>query len=307
MVNHFLTIADYSSEKLHELLYQAIELKKLYKDGGRDLCAAGKTIAIFFEKPSCRTRVSFETLANQLGAATIYLKPEDVGSLGQREPIKDLMRVMNGMVDMFVGRVFKHSDLVELAKWATIPVVNALCDKYHPCQGMADIMTAYEHLGDLKGKKLTYIGDGNNVSASLAWACFKFGMTFCVARPDGYDMPAELYQQLKSQGATDENIIVTTDPKASVENADVIYTDTWVSMGQEEEKAKRIKDFQGYQVNMDLVKLANDNVKVMHCLPAYRDLEITDEVIESPYSVIFDEAENRLHFQRMLVKDLLQR
>jgi ornithine carbamoyltransferase len=305
MIKHFLSIEDYTSDELRLLLDQTVQLKQLYRDGGRDLCMAGKTMAMLFEKPSSRTRISFQAGAAQLGGSAIYIRQEDIGGLGQREPISDLTRVLNGYVDVIVARTFSHQSVLELARYATVPVINALTDMSHPCQAMADMLTILEHLGRLEGVTLAYIGDGNNVAVSLALACSRLGLNFIIACPNNYSLPNEFLARMKPQIETGQ-LSVLSDPFEAVKNADVVYTDTWVSMGQEDEKKQRVNDFKDYQVNRELMKAAGENARVMHCLPAYRGLEITDEVIESPRSIIFDQAENRLHFQRALLKYLLQ-
>ncbi len=299
----FIETLDYSSQQLKELLSESARLKKLYKKGGSDLCLAHKTLAMLFEKPSLRTRISFEVAMTNLGGHAIYVKPEDIGGIGKREPVKDIARVLSRYVDGIMARTFAHSVVVELAQYATIPVINALTDWSHPCQAMADVLTIQEHFGKLDGIKIAFIGDGNNVARSLAFACAKLGMKFVVASPAGYELDKETIATAnKIAAGTAEQI---KNPKEAVADADVIYTDTWVSMGQEDEKQKRIKDFAGYQVDANLVKTAPKHVKIMHCLPAYRGLEITGEAAESPNSIIFDQAENRLHFQRALLKKLM--
>jgi len=302
-MQHFLSINQHSSDQLHELLDLSAELKTLYKTGGRDLCLAGKTLAMLFEKTSLRTRVSFHVAMVDLGGDAIYLKPEDIGIIGKREPAKDMARVFSRYVHGIMARTFAHETIVELARFATVPVINALSDWSHPCQAMADMLTIREHCGPLAGLKLAFVGDGNNVARSLAFACAKFGMKFVCAAPAGYQLDAATINEANAiaRGCA----VQTTDPAAAVKDAHIIYTDTWVSMGQEDEKEKRIRDFQGFQVNAQLLKAAPAHAKIMHCLPAYRGLEITDEVAESRNSIIFDQAENRLHFQRALLKKLL--
>ena len=302
-MKNFLSIGDCSSEQLKELLVESSKLKQLYKSGGRDLCLVGKTLAMLFEKPSLRTRISFEVAMMQLGGSPIYIKPEDIGGIGKREPIKDMARVLSRYVDGIVVRTFEHRIIAELAEFATVPVINALTDWSHPCQAMADVLTIKEHLGQLDGVKVAYVGDGNNVARSLAFACAKLGMKMVIATPAGYQLDAESVQKANQISA--ETVIQTNAAVDAVAGADIIYTDTWVSMGQEDEKEKRIKDFVGFQVNTELVKAAPAGVKIMHCLPAYRGLEITDEVAESANSIMLDQAENRLHFQRALLKKLM--
>ncbi len=301
----FLAIRDFSTQELQEMLDLSIRLKKLYKSGGRDVCLAGKVLAMLFEKASLRTRVSFQVAMSDLGGTAIYLKPEDIGIIGKREPAKDMARVFSRYVDGIMARTFRHETLVELDRWATVPVINALSDWSHPCQAMADMMTILEHFGRLEGLTLAYVGDGNNVARSLAYACAKFGLKYQIATPKGYALDEEANREPNT--IRPGTVHSTTVPAEAVKNADVVYTDTWVSMGQESEKEKRIADFQGFQVNAQLLAGAPAHVKVMHCLPAYRGFEITDEVAEADNCIIFDQAENRLHFQRGLLKKLLSK
>jgi len=303
MIRDFISIDTCEKEDLQELLELSFKLKSIDKLGGRDMSLPGKTLAMLFEKASLRTRISFEIAMTDLGGHAIYLKPEDIGVIGKREPAKDMARVLSRYVHGIMARTFKHETLLELAKYADVPVINALSDWSHPCQAMADLMTIKEHCGRLEGVKVAFIGDGNNVARSLAFACAKFGMKFVIASPKGYELDKESIDTANSiKAGTVEQI---NDAKAAVIGADIVYTDTWVSMGQEQEKQQRIKDFQGYQVNDELLSGAPEHVKVMHCLPAYRGMEITDEVAESEKSIIFDQAENRLHFQRALLKKLM--
>jgi len=299
----FISIETCSVEELNELLALSIELKQLYKNGGRDLCLSGKTLAMVFEKTSLRTRISFQVAMDNLGGNAIYLKPDDIGIIGKREPAKDMARVFSRYVDGIMARTFDHETINELAKYADVPVINALSDWSHPCQAMADLQTIQEHRGDLKGLKIAYIGDGNNVARSLAYACAKFQMKLDVASPAEYELDNE---SIDGANAICENTVTQlSDPVKAVKDAAAIYTDTWVSMGQEDEKKQRIEDFKGFQVNGELMSNAPADAVVMHCLPAYRGLEITDETAESDNSVIFDQAENRLHFQRALLKYLM--
>jgi ornithine carbamoyltransferase len=299
----FLCINDCSVDLLKELLQQSSDMKKLYKTGGCDLCLAGKTLAMLFEKPSLRTRISFHVAMVDLGGSVIFVKPEDIGGIGKREPIKDIARVLSRYVHGIVARTFEHSTVTELAECSSVPVINALTDWAHPCEAMADALTISEHCGRLEGVKIAFIGDGNNVARSLAFACSKLGMKMVVASPAGYELDAETISTANRM--LSDCVKQTNDPQQAVAGADVIYTDTWISMGQEEQKQKRIADFAGFQVNSELLKSATAGVKIMHCLPAYRGYEITDEVTESPNSIMFDQAENRLHFQRALLKKLL--
>jgi ornithine carbamoyltransferase len=302
-MKHFLTINECSADELNELLELSSSLKKLYKTGGRDVCLAGKVLAMVFEKPSLRTRISFQVAMSDLGGSAIFIRPEDIGGIGKREPIKDMARVLSRYVDGIMARTFEHNTLLELAKFATVPVINALSDLSHPCQAMADVLTIKEHLGRLEGVKIAYVGDGNNVARSLAFAAAKLGMKMVVASPKSYELDWGTIE--KTNAILADSVSITNDPVKAVADADVVYTDTWISMGQENEKQKRIRDFKGFQVNAELLKSAPPEAKIMHCLPAYRDYEITDEVVESSNSLIFDQSENRLHFQRALVKKLM--
>ncbi len=302
-MKNFLSISDCSAEQLRELLSESVELKKLYKSGGRDLCLDGKVLAMLFEKPSLRTRISFHVAMTDLGGSAIYVKPEDIGGIGKREPVKDIARVLSRYVDGIMARTFEHSVVVELAEFATVPVINALTDWSHPCQAMADVLTIKEHLGRLEGVKIAYIGDGNNVARSLAFACDKLGMKMVIATPAGYELGAKTIEAANRISA--DSVCQINEPAQAVAGADIIYTDTWVSMGREDEKKKRIKDFEGFQVDTKLVKLAGGEAKIMHCLPANRGFEITDEAAESANSIIFEQSENRLHFQRALLKKLM--
>ncbi len=298
----FLSISSCSTDELVELLDLSDTLKKYYKKGNRDLCLAGKSLVMLFEKPSLRTRMSFQIAMSQLGGSPIYVKPEDIGGIGKREPLKDMARVLDRYANGIMARTFAHETVIELAEFAEIPVINALTDWSHPCQAMADIMTIREHFGKLAGVKIAYVGDGNNVARSLAFGCAKLGMKIVIASPKGYELDK------KSIDRTNEITAGTTtqsnNPHDAVKGADVIYTDTWISMGQEDEKQKRIADFQGFAVDAKLLADA-PKAKIMHCLPAYRGYEISDEAMESENSIVFDEAENRLHFQRALLKKLL--
>jgi ornithine carbamoyltransferase len=299
----FLAISDFSSDELKTLLTESRSLKALYKSGQRDLCLAGKNLAMLFEKPSLRTRISFQVAMTDLGGSPIYVKPEDIGGIGKREPVKDIARVLGRYVDGIMARTFEHSTVIDLAKYADVPVINALTDWSHPCQAMADVLTIAEHFERIEGITIAFVGDGNNVARSLAFAAAKLGMKLVVASPSGYELDAASIQD--ANAIAGDCVSQTGDPRAAVADADVIYTDTWVSMGQEEEKEERRRDFAGFEVNSDLVAAAPGHVKVMHCLPAYRGFEISDDVTESPSSIIFDQAENRLHFQRALLRKLM--
>jgi len=302
-MDDFLALSECSVPELRELLAESNSLKAFYKSGRRDLCLAGKTLAMLFEKPSLRTRLSFQVAMTDLGGHPIYVKPEDIGGIGKREPVKDIARVLSRYVQGIMARTFEHQTVLDLARYADVPVINALTDWSHPCQAMADVLTIQEHFGRIEGIKIAFIGDGNNVARSLAFAAGKLDMKLVVASPRNYELDEATIRQ--ANAFTPDCTAQIRDPFEAVAGAAVIYTDTWVSMGQEDEKAKRQKDFAGYAVDAKLVAAAPRYVKIMHCLPAYRGYEITDEVAESPASIMFDQAENRLHFQRALLKKLM--
>ncbi len=301
MMKHFLSISDCTAQELKDLLVLSSDLKARHKAGTLEPTLQGKILAMVFEKASLRTRMSFQTAMINLGGQGIYLKPGDIGILGEREPIKDMARVFGRYIHGIMARTYAHESLHELARYAGVPVINALSDWSHPCQAMADVLTIQEHLGDLAGKKLAFIGDGNNVARSLAFVAAKLDMTMTVASPVGYELDQETVDLANAERHC---LTLLHDPVEAVQETHVIYTDTWVSMGQEDEAAERIRDFDGFQVNDGLLKHA-PQARIMHCLPAHRGHEITDEVFESPNSVIFDQAENRLHFQRALLEHLL--
>ena len=303
-MNHFVSIADCSTAELFHTLDVAARLKKQLKETGRnDPILAGKTLAMIFEKPSLRTRVSFAVAMTQLGGSGLLLRDEEVG-LGKREPLQDVARVLSGMCDGIMARTFEHEKMLDLARWASVPVINGLTDYSHPCQALADLMTLREHFGELEGLTLVFVGDGNNVARALAVACGKFGMQFILASPGGYELPQDDMDRIMAQ-VPELNWEIIRDPVEAVREADCIYTDTWVSMGQESEKAARIADFAGYQIDQKLLSAAPPHAVVLHCLPAYRGLEISDAVIEGKQSLVFPEAENRLHFQKGLLAVLL--
>ena len=305
MPKHFLKLLDYDSAQLGDLLDLADELKEKYLSGGSENCMAGKTAVLLFEKPSSRTRISFQVAAAQLGGSSIYVRPEDIGGLGKREPISDLTRVLNGYVNVIIARTFEHAAVLELAKYAIVPVINALTDIAHPCQAMGDMLTIREQFGSLEGRKLTFVGDGNNVARSLAVACLRFGMKFALASPAKYAFGAEFLERIRREPDSDKLLSFGTDPYQAVEDANIVYADTWTSMGQEQDKQQRTRDFADYQVDRRLLAAAGKGACVMHCLPAYRGLEITDDLLESDRSIVFKQAENRLHFQRALIKYML--
>lgn len=303
-MQHFISIAETSTPDLHRLLEVAGRLKAQYKTSGRnDPLLAGKVLAMIFEKPSLRTRVSFHNAMVHLGGVGMLLRGEEVG-IDTREPVQDVARVLSGMCDGIMARTFEHDKVLNLSRWSAVPVINGLTDFNHPCQAMADLMTIREHFGSLEGRTVAFIGDGNNVARSLSTACGKFAMRFVLASPAGYELPADEVDRIRSQ-VPRMDFQVTHDPVEAAREADVLYTDTWVSMGQEAEKARRLKDFAGFQINPDLLAAAPQQAVVLHCLPAYRGLEITEEVMESPRSLIFRQAENRLHFQKGLLAVLM--
>ncbi|MEN8171837.1 MAG: ornithine carbamoyltransferase [Chloroflexota bacterium] len=305
MKKDFINIADYPGEYLDELLDLAITLKEEWKNGGNKPIFKNKVLAMIFQKPSLRTRVSFDMAMRHLGGDALYLSPAEIG-LGKRESIADVARVLSGYVDIVMARVFAHEHVEELAKWASIPVINGLSDYNHPCQAMADALTIKEEFGSLKGKNISYVGDGNNVAVSLMYISTKLGANFTIANPEGYGMPNDaiaLGQQFASENGC--NVRTIQDVHEAVRDADVIYTDTWTSMGQEEEVKKRQQVFPPYQVNEKLVAEARDHVIVMHCLPAHRGEEITDQVADGPHSRLFPQAHNRLHAQKAVLVKLL--
>ena len=298
MRKDFVNLADFDGGQLEALLRRAIEDKKLFKGGRLQPTLVNKTLAMIFQKASLRTRVSFETAMTHLGGHAIYLSREDIG-LGKREPIKDIARVLGRMCDGIMARTFSHEHVEQLAEFADVPVVNALSDYSHPCQAMADLMTVMERRGSVGGLRLAFIGDGNNVARSLAVACSRLGMSFTLACPEGYDL------DFATLDISYRDCDIVRDAASAAAAADVVYTDTWVSMGQEEQREERLRDFAGFQVNVELLASARDDVIVLHCLPAYRGREITDEAFEAHASSILDQSENRLHFQRSLLNVLM--
>lgn len=305
MKKDFLAVSDYSPSDLQEMLDLAIALKKEHFSGGNKALFKGKVLAMIFQKPSLRTRMSFDMAMRHMGGDALYLSPAEIG-LGQRESIADVSRVISGYVDAILARVFAHDHVLELAHWSSIPVINGLSDYNHPCQAMADALTIIEKFTSMKGLNVTFIGDGNNVAVSLLHVCAKLGANFTLASPEGYDMiPAAIEDGRKFAEKSGSNILFIRDPHEAVKNAHVIYTDTWTSMGQEAETEKRKAVFPPYQVNKKLVGEADKEVIVMHCLPAHRGQELTDEVADGPHSVIFPQAHNRLHAQKAVLVKLL--
>ncbi|MBE3143718.1 MAG: ornithine carbamoyltransferase [Planctomycetes bacterium] len=305
MKKDFIAIADFSAEEIQNLLNLAIQLKKEHFANGNPPLLKGKVLAMIFQKPSLRTRISFDMAMRQVGGDALYISPNEIG-LGQREAISDVARVLSGYVSVIMARVFTHDHVVELAKWSSIPVLNGLSDYNHPCQGMADALTILEKFGTLKGLNVTFVGDGNNVAVSLMHVCAKLGANFTLASPEGYDLsPTSLEIGKKITAESGSKITLLRDPHEAVKGADVIYTDTWTSMGQEAETKKREDVFPPYQVNAKLVSEARPHAIVMHCLPAHRGHELTDEVADGPHSVIFPQAHNRLHAQKAILVHLL--
>jgi ornithine carbamoyltransferase len=307
MKRDFLTLADQSPAALGDLLALARALKAERQTGGNRPLLAGRTLGMIFQKPSLRTRVSFEMAMEHLGGHAVYLGPEEI-QLGKRESVADVARVLSRYVDAIMARVFAHDDVVALAQWASVPVINGLSDYSHPCQGLADLLTIQEHLGTLAGVRLAYVGDGNNVLASLLFGAALTGMALSAATPPGYVPDPEVVARAEGLArGTGATLRIVTDPAEAVAGAQVVYTDTWTSMGQEAEAAARREAFRGYQVNAALLAGADVDVGVMHCLPAHRGEEITDEVADGPHSWLFDQAENRLHAQKAVLVDLLTR
>jgi len=301
-MRHFTSLDDLSAQEFTDLLAVAVYLKRRRAMGIREHALAGKTLAMIFEKPSLRTRLSFEVGMTELGGVATYIRGEEVG-LNTREPVKDVARVVSRYVQGIMIRTFAHRTVSELAAHATVPVINGLSDVCHPCQALADLLTIHEHLGDTKGLKVVFIGDGNNVARSLARACVLAGARFVLAAPAAYAFTVDDIASFGS--AWGEGITHVVDAAAASSGADVLYTDVWTSMGQEAERERRLTDFQGYRIDAALIARASPRVKVMHCLPAHRGEEISDEAVESPASIVFDQAENRLHAQKAILRLLL--
>ncbi len=300
-MKHLLSIADLTSDELFELLKLAEKLKdERYKGLVTDYLK-NKSLAMIFELPSTRTRVSFEVAMTDLGGHALYLGWNDL-QLGRGEPIKDTARVLSRYVHAVMMRVRNHSTIEEFAKYSTVPVINGLSNLEHPCQVLADLLTIYEYRGDLKDVTLVWVGDGNNVCNSLILASALTGMKMIVSTPENYEPDREIIQKAREMGG---EITFERDPKKAVSEADVIYTDVWTSMGQESEREARLTAFKGYQISVDLLSRSKDDVVVMHCLPAHRGEEITDEVIEGKHSIVFDQAENRLHAQKAILLKLI--
>ena len=305
MKKDLVNLADLSADELWHILNVAQELKEEWQGGGNQPILMGKTLAMVFQKPSLRTRVSFETGMLQLGGQALYLSPSEI-QLGKRESVEDVARVLSRYVDCVMARVFAHSDIQTLAQYSSVPVINGLSDHNHPCQALADLFTILEKKSALRGLKIAWVGDGNNVLTSLLLGASKMGMDVAVATPRGFEPPTEVMQlAFRFAGENESAIEVGNDPHAAVRDADVIYTDVWTSMGQDVERQERLRIFPPYQVNAALVSGAAPDVIVMHCLPAHRGQEISGEVADGPHSVLFDQAENRMHAQKGLLAVLL--
>lgn len=302
MTRHFLSIDDVSVVELNRILELAEQIKTETKAGNRKPYLAGKVLALIFEKQSLRTRVSFESGMTHLGGSSQFLGA-DVG-FGKRESTKDFAGVLSSMVDVIAFRAKKHESVVELAKYSSCPVINALTDKSHPCQALADILTVKEKFGKLRGLKIAWIGDANNVAASLIKASLKLGVEVVLGTPEKYQFDEETIKELTAFDPK-YKLVMTTDPKEAVKGAHAVYTDVWASMGQEAEEEQRKKDFADYQVNAKLMAEADKNAIFLHCLPAKRGQEVTDEVMDSPQSAIVHQAENRMHAQKGLLVWLL--
>ena len=300
-MKHFLAVSDFTTQELQAMLDLAVRLKKEYFSGGNSPLLKGMVLGMIFQKPSLRTRVSFDMAMRHLGGDALYLSPQEIG-LGKRESIADIARVMSGYVHGMMARVFEHEHVIELARWSSVPVINGLSDYNHPCQAMSDALTIQEKFGKTKGLNVTFLGDGNNVAVSLMHICTRLGWNFTIASPEGYDLKTQAIENAKKLAAeSGSRLVFQRDPHQAVRDADVIYTDTWTSMGQEEETAKREKVFPPYQVNAGLVGEAKKDVIVMHCLPAHRGQELTNEVADGLHSMIFPQAHNRLHAQKAIL------
>jgi ornithine carbamoyltransferase len=301
-LRHFISIDEITPAELEDLLAVATYLKRRRAQGVPEHALAGLTLAMIFEKPSLRTRMTFEVGMRELGGEAMYIRGEEVG-IGSREPARDVARVLGRCVDGIMARVFKHQTILDFAREAGVPVINGLCDRHHPCQALADLLTIREHFGSTQGLKVVFVGDANNVARSLARACLHAGAAFTLACPKAYGFSeADRARWGAAWGAGVEEI---NDPDQAAAGAHVLYTDVWTSMGQEAEREKRLRDFQGYQVNERLIGLARPEARIMHCLPAHRGEEITDGAVEHPRSIIFDQAENRLHAQKAILRLLL--
>jgi ornithine carbamoyltransferase len=304
-MRHFIDLNDWASDEIRDLLDLARFLKHELRSGGNQPVLRHKSLAMIFQKPSLRTRVSFEVGMQQLGGHALMIAPDEIG-LGVRETVPDIARVLSGYCHGIMARVFKHEHVLSLAEWASVPVINGLSDEQHPCQALADVLTIQEHFGTLNGLNVAYIGDGNNVAVSLAQALAHSHVNITVATPPQYDLPEDSLDHIMPL-AERNGVTVTQlrDPYEAVRHADVIYTDAWWSMGQESQKDQRAKEFAAYQVDEKLVKSASKKTMVMHCLPAHRGYEISDAVMDGDQSLVFKQAENRLHAQKAILVRLM--
>jgi ornithine carbamoyltransferase len=301
----FLSVNDFSKEELQEILAEALRLKRELKEGREHHLLKGRTLGMVFQKPSTRTRVSFEVAMWQLGGQALFLSAQDL-QIGRGEPLKDTARTLSRYLDGIMIRTFAHSEAEELAAFASVPVINGLTDLQHPCQAMADMLTLLERFGRLEGLQLAYVGDGNNVAHSLMLAAARLGLQMAVATPQGYEPNQEIVDAAKIDSAlAGTSLLVTNDLELAVMGAQAVYTDVWASMGQEAEHAKRCTLFQPYQLNSRLLAQAAPGAQVLHCLPAHRGEEITEQVLEGPQSAVFEQAENRLHVQKAILAALL--
>ena len=301
MKKDLLSVLDLNRSEAEQLIEQALVMKQ----GGMRCLLPWRSVALLFEKPSLRTRVSFDVAVSQLGGHCLYLSPQEVG-LGQREPVPDVARVLSRYVDCIVARVFSHGTLEALAQYSTVSVINALSDFEHPCQALADMLTIRERKGRLEGVRLAYVGDGNNVARSLAFLCAQLGVDFVIASPNGYELDSATVGKAKATAeAHGSRVSSISDPVEAVAGCDVVYTDTWTSMGQEAEAAVRREVFAGFQVNAALMTHARPDAIFMHCLPAHHGEEVTSDVLNGPSSVVFDQAENRLHAQKAVLAQIL--
>ena len=300
-VKDLISIHDLSTADVNQILELAATLKAQLKNGEEHHLLKGKTLGMIFQKSSTRTRVSFEVGMWQLGGSALFLSANDL-QIGRGEPVKDTARVLPRYVDGIMIRTSSHDEVIEMAKYADIPVINALTEMMHPCQALTDIFTVMEHKGNLQGLKMAYIGDGNNMVHSLIQACVKVGMDISIATPKGYEPDAEIVNEaLEIAAVTGSKITLSNDPLVAAQDADVLYTDVWASMGRETEQNVRKIAFAGYQINQQVMDVAKGDAIVLHCLPAHRGEEITDDVMESKQSVVFDQAENRLHIQKAIM------
>ncbi|MEE9583592.1 MAG: ornithine carbamoyltransferase [Dehalococcoidales bacterium] len=296
-----LSISDLSSEDIQRLLLDTLDMKA----SDQRSVLSGRSLALLFEKPSLRTRISFETAMRQLGGQVLYLSPAEVG-LGERESVPDVARVLSRYVDIIAARTFSHQTLQVLSNYASVPVINALSDLEHPCQALADLVTIYEKKGELKGLTLAFVGDGNNVAHSLLLAASLAGVNFRIASPRGYRVQERVLRLAQGYAAeSGAEVLCTEEPPLAVSGADIVYTDAWTSMGQEGETKKRQRAFAGYQVNSSLLSLAKGDAILMHPLPAHRGQEVSQDILDSPASVVFDQAENRMHLAKALLAEML--